>query len=111
MLQGDIKTDKMYVRNCIFETDKGGLNLDWVIYEGINTISSSMNNALAHYGVPGYCYAEPDRNAFGCKNYSCVIGTWCNEDAFNFKPGEETYTEKFHGDVDTPTPIPTDYFT
>ena len=99
------------IENCIFETSYNIVG-DQPFIEDYNNkvidIPTSIN--LAHFIVPDVCEGVQNDDAFGCKNGNCPEQRGCDADAFEFKPDDVTYSEKFHPDVDTPTPTPTGYF-
>lgn len=105
-------SQKLTVSNCYLGTDFGDLTNGLITSEGENKYGKTELNILAHYNVDGICYAElnPNANPYACNNYTCPDDKGCGADAFNFPAGAETYTEKFHPDIDPPTPPPTNYF-
>lgn len=99
--------DMVMIINCFFGTDLGDRNHQWATYEGGGITSSPTLNYLAHYVVPDYCQGVANVSAYGCNNDTCPADMGCSADAFKFPAGGLSYTEKFHDDINTPTPSPT----
>lgn len=102
---------KLYIINCFFGKNLDDLNKDWASYDDVSiTLSPTLNN-LAHYIVEGFCNGVDNNvSAYGCKNDTCHADKGCGENAFKFPPNDLSYTEKYHDDVDPPTPSPTNEF-
>ncbi|KAK8882692.1 hypothetical protein M9Y10_045334 [Tritrichomonas musculus] len=98
------------ISNCVFESFLNTQELNR--YETINcqeNVSNFQTLTLAHYTVVDKCDALHVTEAFGCQNSTCPDNNGC--ETFGFNPNDVFYTEKFHPDIDTPTPTPSGAFT
>lgn len=101
---GDSK--RLTIVNCVFGTQLNDLSHGWADSQNCEYKDPTLN-ALAHYVVEGYCEGELNVSAYGCNNDTCPADKGCDADAFKIPTDQVSYTEKFHDDVNTPTPTPT----
>lgn len=101
----------LQIINCIFDVAFDRSNFPNDFYEANNIVRESpISKKLAHFIVEKICLGVENNDAFGCQNGTCPGDKGCADDAFNFKPDDVSYTEMYHPDIDTPTPVPTNYF-
>ena len=101
---GDSK--RVMIVNCVFSKNLNDFNHGWAESQNCK-VEEPTKNVLAHYVVEGYCHGVVHEHAYGCNNDTCPADKGCEANAFKFPSDEVSYTEKFHSDIDTPTPSPT----
>ncbi|KAK8835374.1 hypothetical protein M9Y10_011820, partial [Tritrichomonas musculus] len=101
---GDSK--RVMIVNCVFSKNLNDFNHGWAESQNCK-VEEPTKNVLAHYVVEGYCDGVVHEHAYGCNNDTCPADKGCEANAFKFPSDEVSYTEKFHSDIDTPTPSPT----
>lgn len=101
---GDSK--RLTIVNCVFGTKLNDLSHGWADSQNCEYKDPTLNT-LAHYVVEGYCEGELNVSAYGCNNDTCPADKGCDANAFKIPNDQVSYTEKFHDDVNTPTPTPT----
>lgn len=115
------KNMKVYVYNCIFSHEIESNNKNFGMTDGSvvtyilitsnkNIDSNPKIHDLAHYVVENVCQGEVGKDAHGCNNDTCPENVGCPPGAFDPKPNEYTYTEKYQPDIHTPPPTPSEYF-
>lgn len=104
----------LIIENCIFDCNyeiSGELSNLQLITKNNDEQSNPKTIEIAHFIITDICNGISNDDAFGCKNGTCPEDKGCGKDAFDFNKEQDViYTEKYHPDVDTPTPSPTDYF-
>lgn len=116
---GNIEHLKNFVKNLGGKLSLNKCTIDFQdpLYDNTNgmeigdiIISTEATPYPLNHFVTDVCLGVNVSTAYGCQNGTCE-NKGCDPDDFHFKPEDLPYTEKFHPDIDTPTPSPTGYFT
>ena len=106
-IQKNNDNSQVVISNCMFETYLN-IGSSKFVTRNNKEHENFQSHTFAHYTYEEMCKGKYVIPAFGCQNDTCPAGDGCQ--TFGFTTGDIAYTEKFHPDINTPTPSPTVYF-